>query len=81
MEKTIFLVMTFFTLLAVRSATATTISVGPSDSYQKIESAQAGDEVVIAPGTYAFRVHLTQVGTADKPIIIRARDPAQPPDH
>ena len=53
--------------------------MAPSDSYQKIEAAKAGDEVVIASGTYKFRVHLTQVGTADQPIVIRALDPAQPP--
>jgi len=66
-------------LLAACFASAATISVGPSDSYQKIEAAKAGDEVVIAPGTYKFRVHLTQTGTADQPIVIRALDPAQPP--
>jgi MYXO-CTERM domain-containing protein len=66
-------------LLAAATASAATISVAPSDSYQKIESAKAGDEVVIAPGTYQFRVHLTAKGTADQPIVIRALDPAQPP--
>lgn len=68
-----------FSIVVGRSGQGATISVGPTDSYQKIESAQAGDEVVIAPGTYAFRVHLTRAGTADKPIVIRALDPAQPP--
>ena len=65
--------------LSAGAASAATISVGPSDSYQKIEAAKAGDEVVLAPGTYKFRVHLTQAGTADQPIVIRALDPAQPP--
>jgi len=79
MGKTLSFVTAGVLLLAARAGAAATISVGPSDSYQKIESAQAGDEVVIGPGTYAFRVHLTKVGTADKPIIIRALDPARPP--
>lgn len=71
--------ITASTLLLAHAAAAATITVTPADSYQKIEAAQAGDEVVIAPGTYAFRVHLTKVGTADKPIVIRAQDPARPP--
>src|SRR5512143_2217136 len=79
MGKVVSVLAAGLVLAAIRSATAATISVGPGDSYQKIESAQAGDEVVIAPGTYAFRVHLTKVGTADQPIVIRAQDPAQPP--
>lgn len=58
---------------------AAVINVVPSDNYTKIESAQPGDEVVIAPGTYAFRVHLTKQATASQPIIIRAQDPANPP--
>lgn len=35
------------------------INVTTNDNYTKIESAVAGDQVVIAPGTYAFRVYLT----------------------
>jgi MYXO-CTERM domain-containing protein len=62
-----------------RTLLAATISVGPSDSYTKIEAAKAGDEVVIAPGNYAFRVHLTEVATAGSPIVIRAQDPQNPP--
>jgi len=64
---------------AARPARAATIMVGPGDSYTKIEAAAAGDEVVIAPGTYKFRVYLTRQGTAAQPIIIRAQDPAHPP--
>jgi hypothetical protein len=56
---------------------ATTITVTPSDSYDKIENAQPGDEVVIAPGTYHFRVYLNKSGAM--PIVIRAMDPANPP--
>ena len=55
------------------------IPFGPGDSFAKIEAAQPGDEVVVAPGTYTFRVHLTQQGTAQKPIIIRAADPKNKP--
>jgi len=65
--------------VAASSAGATTILVSPSDSYDKIESASAGDEVVIAPGRYAFRVYLTQAAPANAPIVIRAQDPSNPP--
>src|SRR5438105_80359 len=65
--------------LPPRSALATVINVTPADSYAKIESAKAGDEVVIAPGTYAFRVYLTGQGSPTNPIVIRAQDPANRP--
>ncbi len=61
------------------SARAAIINVAPGDSYAKIEGAKPGDEVVIAPGTYGFRVYLTQQAPADKPIVIRAADPTNPP--
>jgi hypothetical protein len=63
----------------VSYARAATINVGPGDSYSKIEGAQPGDEVVIAPGTYSFRVYLTKQATPTNPIIIRAQDPANRP--
>ena len=67
-------------LLAIaRVSAAATITVSPGDDYTKIEAAQAGDEVVIAPGTYQFRVNLENSGTAQAPIRIRAADPANPP--
>lgn len=66
-------------LLAPGLASAATIMISPGDSYAKIEAAQPGDEVVIAPGTYKFRVHLTQKGTAQQPFIIRAQDPNNKP--
>ncbi|HSQ65410.1 MAG TPA: MYXO-CTERM sorting domain-containing protein [Polyangiaceae bacterium] len=73
-------VLAFFAALAVPAvARAATINVTPSDSYAKIEAAQAGDEVVLAPGKYAFRLHLTGQGTANAPIVIRAQDPSNPP--
>ncbi len=65
--------------VGVTSAEAATINVGPGDSYAKIEAAQPGDEVVIAPGTYKFRVYLTQQAPAAKPILIHAADPSNPP--
>jgi len=58
---------------------AAIINVTTNDSYSKIEAANPGDEVAIAPGTYAFRVHLTRQATPANPIIIRALDPANPP--
>src|ERR1700704_913570 len=60
-------------------AKAAIINVGPTDSFTKIESAQPGDEVVIAPGTYSFRVYLTRQATATNPIVIRAQNPANRP--
>ena len=66
-------------VLAPSTALAAVIQVGPGDTYAKIEGAQPGDEVVIAPGTYAFRVYLTQAGTASAPITIHAQDPTNPP--
>src|SRR5271170_1834361 len=65
-------------LWAVASSAAV-IYVGPSDNYTKIEGSVAGDEVVIAPGTYAFRVYLTQQAPPGNPIFIHAQDPANPP--
>jgi hypothetical protein len=61
------------------AARAATINIAPGDSYAKIEGAKAGDEVVIAPGTYGFRVYLTQKAPAGNPIVIRAADPSNPP--
>jgi MYXO-CTERM domain-containing protein len=58
------------------------INVSPADgntAYTKIEGAVAGDEVVIAPGTYAFRVYLQAQGSLSQPIYIHAQDPANPP--
>ena len=58
---------------------AALINVTTNDTYAKIEGARPGDEVVIDPGTYAFRVYLTQQATPTNPIVIRALDPAHPP--
>lgn len=56
-----------------------TIRLGPDAGYQAIEAAQAGDEVVLAPGTYRFRLALTNSGTPSNPIVIHGEDPAHPP--
>lgn len=69
-------------LLIPLPAPASVINLSPADStngYTKIESARAGDEVIIAPGTYAFRVHLTAKGSAVNPIHIQAQDPNNKP--
>lgn len=79
MRFTSFAVGFGFAFLAPSLALAATINVGPADGYAKIEAAKAGDEVVMAPGTYAFRVYLTGKGTPQAPIIIRAQDPKNPP--
>ena len=69
-------------LFAFRSPAAiinVTTNDSPTAAYTKIQSAQAGDVVIIAPGTYAFRVQLTGQGSATNPITIRALNPAQKP--
>jgi hypothetical protein len=66
-------------LLWPAAAAGRTISVTPADDYRAIEAAQAGDVVEIAPGTYRFRVNLTQSGAPDRPIVIRAQDPRRRP--
>jgi hypothetical protein len=65
--------------LASLSSIAAVINFGPGDSYTKIEAANPGDEVVIAPGTYAFRVYLTKQASPINPITIRAQDPLNRP--
>jgi hypothetical protein len=55
------------------------INVTTNDSYAKLESARAGDEVIIAPGIYRFRVYFSAAGSEAKPIIVRAQDPANRP--
>jgi hypothetical protein len=55
------------------------ITPGNPNAYTNIESARPGDQVVIAPGTYAFRVYLTQQATPTNPIIIKAQDPSNRP--
>ena len=67
--------------LGSRSALATVINVSPADGntgYTKIEGANPGDEVILAPGTYPFRVYLTQTAPANNPIYIHSQDPSNP---
>jgi hypothetical protein len=61
------------------TARAATIEVTPTDSFAKIEAAKPGDEVIVDPGTYKFRVYLQTKATAAQPIVIHAKDPANPP--
>jgi len=63
----------------VSTARAATITVTPTDSYTKIESAKAGDTVLVEPGTYKYRVYLSQTGSATLPITIKAKDPTSRP--
>ena len=67
-----------FTFLGT-AASGDTIVVTPSDSYELIEAARPGDEVVISSGVYSFRVYLTQPAPPDAPIVIHAMDPSDPP--
>src|SRR5262249_6824498 len=69
--------LVFAIFLAGVSARAAIITVTTNDNYTKIESAQSGDEVVISPGRYSFRVYLTKAAT--NTISIHALDPANPP--
>jgi hypothetical protein len=69
----------FIAGLAALCGHAATINVVPGDTYTRIESALPGDQVVIAPGTYSFRVYLTRQATPTNPITIRALDPGNPP--
>jgi hypothetical protein len=66
-------------VVATGTAWAKTITVTTGDSYDKIEAAQAGDTVLIEPGTYKFRVYLDKNGTAASPITIKAKDPKNRP--
>jgi len=56
-----------------------TLIMSPKEDYATLEWAKAGDTVEIAPGAYQFRVYLNNHGTAQKPIIIKAKDPGNPP--
>ncbi len=74
----------FFVISAIPCfAAAAVIQVVSTDSdadnIAKIEGAAPGDEVVIAPGTYQFRLYLEGEGTVDQPIVIRAQDPDNRP--
>lgn len=67
---------------ATRLASATVINLSPADGtngYTKIEAAKPGDQVIVAPGTYTFRVHLTAKGSASQPIYIQAQNPTNKP--
>src|SRR5437868_7813948 len=59
-------------------APAKIINVTTNDNYTKIESAVAGDEVVIAGGTYHFRVYLTGQASTTNPVTVRALDAQHP---
>src|SRR6185436_1193421 len=71
----------FFALLLVPVVTSrgAIINLTTNDSYTKLESARAGDEVIVAPGTYRFRVYFSATGSPAKPIIVRAQDPSNRP--
>ena len=66
-------------LLIPLCAHAKHYTLGPEDpaGYLVLEAARAGDEVLIQPGTYQYRVALSQ--TDPGKVILRAADPANPP--
>lgn len=67
-------------VVAAARGEARQIFVTPtSGDYRDIEAAQPGDEVIIASGTYRYRVHLDMQGTAVMPIVVRGEDPNNPP--
>ena len=64
-----------------RGSRAAVVHLSPADGdvgFRKIEAAVAGDEVIVAPGTYAFRVYLGDAGTAAAPVRIHSEDPTRP---
>jgi hypothetical protein len=65
--------------LSICSTPAAIINITPADSYARIEAAKPGDEVIIAPGIYTFRVYLTAKAPASNPINIHAQDPNNKP--
>ncbi len=70
-------------LAALSVAEAAVIDISPqtdaATNLALIEAAEPGDEVVVAPGTYSFRLYLEGAGTEAEPIVIRAADPANRP--
>lgn len=58
------------------SVSAGDIAVTPDQSIQKaLDDAKPGDTVSLAPGVYRQRVQINNSGTAESPIILRAREP------
>src|SRR5215467_3915194 len=48
--------------------------VGPGDNYQTtLQSLQAGDTLILDGGTYAVTAHFAFFGTAELPIVIKAK--------
>jgi hypothetical protein len=70
--------LTLLLALCLRSSEAAVINITTNDDYSKIEGANPGDQVLIAPGTYAFRVYLTKQAPTNA-IVIAALDPSNPP--
>src|SRR5260370_19822182 len=58
---------------------AAVINITTNDSSTRIEAEKRGDTVVIAPGTYAFRVYLTNQVTQTNSTVSQALDPSNPP--
>jgi hypothetical protein len=81
MKRSVLVLASLVVMVPIREAVAAVINVAPSDgpmAYTKIEGANPGDEVILAPGTYAFRVYLQQQASAASPIYIHSADPSNP---
>ncbi len=75
-------VFAFVCFVAAASALATDTVVNTSASLRNaFNAAQPGDRILMAPGTYTDTMYVdgTTGGTPDKPIIICAQDPLNPP--
>lgn len=65
-----------FTVNVIAAPAGRTINVKPGESVSSaVRSAQAGDTVLIQPGTYKDTLTLRNSGTADRPITIKAAGP------
>ncbi len=72
----------FFLIMSPACIFANIIEVSPTESdktiISKIEGAQAGDRIKIAPGTYKVRIRLTNSGKKDAPIIVEGSGDSRP---
>ncbi|MES2353846.1 MAG: hypothetical protein V4568_05445 [Pseudomonadota bacterium] len=69
-----------FLLIFCCLASAETLVVGPNDYLTAVGRAKPGSVIRLSPGIYRGGLQIARLnGTADKPIIVEAADPAHPP--